>query len=48
MERIYANLMRTYERTGRIGKVKPFDWEHAKKIAHAVALRILHSERKVA
>lgn len=40
MEQIYENLMKTYERTGKIGRVKPYDWNHARKVAHAVALAI--------
>lgn len=40
METIYANLMKSYERTGKIGRVKPFNMKHAQKVAHAVALAI--------
>lgn len=48
MERIRENLLKAYERTGKIGKVKPFDREHAKKIANAVALSIMNRERRCA
>lgn len=43
---IYNDLLKTYQRTHKIGNVKPYNMEHAKKIAWAASLNIYHKQFK--
>lgn len=41
---IYEKLMAAYYEKGKIGNVKPFNNEHAKKIAWSAACRIANKK----
>lgn len=41
-QEIYNDLLATYQRTHRIGNAKPYNMEHAKKIAYAASLNIFN------
>jgi len=43
---IYENLLKKYERTGKIGPVKPFNMEHAKKVAWSASQSIYERNKK--
>ena len=43
-EQIEYNLLTTYKKTGKIGRTKPFNMEHAKKIAYAASLNIFKKQ----
>ena len=43
-QEIYNNLLKTYQRTHKIGNTKPFNMEHAKKIAYAASLNIFKKQ----
>lgn len=45
MNKLYENLMKAYYQKGKIGNVKPFNYEHAKKIAYATACAILNRRK---
>ena len=46
MKKIYENLMKAYYTKGKIGNARPYDVNHAKRVAYMVAKRIY--ENKVA
>ena len=39
-QEIYNDILNSYQRTHKIGNTKPYNMEHAKKIAWAVSNRI--------
>lgn len=41
-QEIYNDLLKTYQRTHKIGNAKPYNIEHAKKIAWAASLNIFN------
>lgn len=41
-QEIYNDLLKTYQKTHKIGHTRPYNMEHAKKIAWAVALNIFN------
>lgn len=43
---IYSDLLKTYQKTNKIGYVKPYNMEHAKNIAWAASLNIYHKQFK--
>ena len=43
---IYNNLLNKYPQTKKIGPTKPYNLEHAKKIAHAAALSMYNRQFK--
>jgi len=45
-EQIYTELLNTYQRTHKIGPAKPYNMEHAKKIAWAAASNIYNKQFK--
>lgn len=42
---IYQNLIQAYARTGKIGRTRPRNAEHARKIAWATANRIINNNK---
>ncbi len=45
-QEIYHALMKTYEITHKIGRVKPYDLSHAKHVAYAASINIYNRELK--
>lgn len=43
---IYHALIKTYEKTHKIGNARPYDLSHAKHIAYAASLNIYNRELK--
>jgi hypothetical protein len=43
---IYSDLLKTYQKTNKIGPAKPYNMEHAKKIAWAAASNIYNKQFK--
>lgn len=43
---IYTNLMNAYKKTGRIGRTKPYNADHANKIAWIVANKIINKNKE--
>lgn len=43
-QKIYNDLLKTYQRTHKIGNAKPYNIEHAKKIAWAASTRIYNKQ----
>lgn len=43
---IYNALLKTYQRTHKIGPAKPYNMEHAKHIAYAASINIYNRELK--
>lgn len=39
MNKFYYNLLKKYDKTGMIGKVKPKNRQHAQQIAYAIATK---------
>ena len=37
---IYQNIIEKYKRTGTIGRTKPYNMDHAKRIAWAIATKL--------
>lgn len=35
----YENIMNKYFKTGKIGKIKPYNLEHAKQIAYRIVMK---------
>jgi hypothetical protein len=46
LEIIYENVYNKYLKTGKIGPVKPFNMEHAKKVAFKAAQSIYERSTK--
>lgn len=46
MEELFSKLMKKYETTGKIGPVKPFNREHAVRVAWAAAQSIINRQNK--
>lgn len=44
-QQIYEKLWASYQRTGKIGPVKPKSDTHAKVVAHAAALSIFNRQK---
>jgi hypothetical protein len=44
-EYLYKTFVDYYKRTGRIGRTKPQNLEHAKKIAYSAATRICNKHK---
>lgn len=45
LEIIYENVYNKYLKTGKIGPVKPFNNEHAKKVAYMAAQSIWNRQK---
>lgn len=45
-QEIYHALMKTYEKTHKIGNTQPYNWSHAKYIAYAASINIYNRELK--
>lgn len=43
---VYNNMLNAYKRKGKIGKVKPYNLEHAKKIAWSITQKIINNKNK--
>ena len=46
-QEIYEKLMQSYQKTHKIGPAKPYNMEHAKKIAWAAAKNIYNKQQKL-
>lgn len=44
---IYQNLIQAFARTGKIGRTRPRDAEHARRIAWATTNRIINKNKKL-
>lgn len=42
---IYNNMLNAYKRKGKIGKVRPYNLEHAKKIAWSITQKIINNNK---
>lgn len=42
-EKLYNNLINKYKKTGKIGRTKPFNLEHAKRIAWTITQKIINT-----
>ena len=43
-QEIYNDILKSYQKTHKIGNAKPYNMEHAKKIAWAAATRIYNKQ----
>lgn len=43
--KIYSNLLNSYKRTGKIGNVKPYNADHAQRIAWTVAQKLINKNK---
>ena len=44
---LYNNILNTYKRTGKIGKVKPYNLEHAKRVAYMATQNIIKKSNTI-
>jgi len=44
LDEIFLNLFNNYQKTGRIGRVRPYNTEHARRIAYCAAKNIYKKE----
>ena len=42
----YNNMINTYLKYGRIGRTKPYNMEHARKVAHMITINIMDKKQK--
>ena len=45
-QEIYNDLLKTYQKTHKIGHTKPYNMEHAKKIAWCASISIYNKQQK--
>jgi hypothetical protein len=45
-QEIYHDLLKTYQKTHKIGPAKPYNMEHAKKIAWVASINIYNRQQK--
>ena len=44
-EQTYNKMMNTYLKYGRIGKTKPYNIEHARRVAHMITINIIDKKQ---
>jgi len=44
---LYNNILNTYKKTGKIGKVKPYNLEHAKRVAYMATQNIIKKSNTI-
>lgn len=44
---LYNNILNTYKKTGKIGRIKPYNLEHAKRVAYMATQNIIKKSNTI-